>query len=114
MKRQRSGEGALLQAVLKRHGRRPADLARALGYHPSAVTRYMNVEKFDIGMWRSIRRGLTTMIIDPSQIRQTEPTMPRNAEDILKRVHYFVQGVAIGELTKEQALDRIASLVGGV
>jgi hypothetical protein len=59
----------LLQELLRQSGKRPKDLAVALEQHPSSITKHMNSAAFDDRMWRSVRRGLVALGINPALIR---------------------------------------------
>ena len=65
-------EGHKIRALLEAAGKRPADLARAIGVTQTSVGRYLDAERMGAKAWESASRGLSTLGIDPWQVRPLE------------------------------------------
>jgi AcrR family transcriptional regulator len=66
-------EGTKIRDCLARAGRRPADLARACGVSPTAVTRHLTAARLGAKAWETVSRGLAALGIDPRQVRAPAP-----------------------------------------
>lgn len=81
-------DGDRLRAVLEKHGKKPADLERALGKSRQMVHVYMTAPQFSAHMRETIRRGLDKMQIDPGELADdpTAITDPDELRRMLDRV----------------------------
>ncbi len=70
-------EGEALVALLKAHGKTPADLWRAAGKTPSAETKWVQADEFGPGAWRTVRDALLGMGIPTDSIRPDAIVMAR-------------------------------------
>lgn len=64
-------DGDVLQELLGRNGRRPADLQRALGRSRQQIYNYLKFDKFSPEIRDIVRRGLESLGIDSTPLAET-------------------------------------------
>ena len=100
-------EGRKIRALLEAAGKRPADLARAIGVTQTSVGRYLEAEHLGAKAWESAARGLSRLGIDPWQVRPIEPHLGRTARERPEELRQLLAG--FGRRQLEQLLKILES-----
>src|SRR4051794_29431693 len=97
-------EGQKIRQLLEQAGKRPADLARAIGVTQTSVGRYLEAERLGAKAWESCSRGLSKLGIDPWQVRPLELHAGRTARERPEELRQMLQGFGKRQLEQLQKI----------